>query len=463
MEALRARLVQPVDGASLAVFRIVFGLIVCWETYRYLSKDWIERYWVEPAFRFSYHGFGWLEPLPGPVMHALWVGFGVAGVCIALGYRYRLSCAFFAIGFGYCFLLEASRYLNHFYLIALLAALLAVSPAHRVWSLDAWRERRSDPVSTASTVPTWALWLLRFQVAVVYVYGGLAKAQAAWLSGQPMRRWLAREGDAPLIGPMLTQEWAVTATVWGALLFDLLIVFAVLWRRTRVVALLAALGFHVINERMFSLGVFPYLAFAALLLFCPPGWPRWLAAKVRGREYRAMQLSGGSGQPARAGGWRRRLRLVAPGLAVAYVVAQLVLPLRHHLYPGESNWTEQGHTLAWHMKLRSKSGDVEFLAYDPTTGHAWHVNPLDTLEPWQYDKMAIRPEMMREFARHISREHSQDGRPQVQVYANAWAALNGRAPQPLVDSTVDLAAQDRTLAPLSWVLPLLPADRGQAQ
>jgi vitamin K-dependent gamma-carboxylase len=31
---------------------------------------------------------------------------------------------------------------------------------------------------------------------------------------------------------------------------------------------------------------------------------------------------------------------------VGYVAVQLLVPLRHHLYVGDPNWTEAGHTFA---------------------------------------------------------------------------------------------------------------------
>ena len=47
-----------------------------------------------------------------------------------------------------------------------------------------------------------------------------------------------------------------------------------------------------------------------------------------------------------------------------YVSWQLILPLRHWLYPGSVSWTEEGPLFAWHMKLRSKSGRVRFYVMD---------------------------------------------------------------------------------------------------
>ncbi len=44
VDRLQRRLFAPVELASVAVFRMIFGAIVVWEVYRYFSKGWIERY-----------------------------------------------------------------------------------------------------------------------------------------------------------------------------------------------------------------------------------------------------------------------------------------------------------------------------------------------------------------------------------------------------------------------------------
>jgi hypothetical protein len=87
---------QLVDSASLAVFRICFGLIALWEVGRYFHHDWIHRYWEEPRFHFHYVGWGWVEPLPAPGMVVLWGFLGAAALGIAVGAFYRVATIVFA-------------------------------------------------------------------------------------------------------------------------------------------------------------------------------------------------------------------------------------------------------------------------------------------------------------------------------------------------------------------------------
>lgn len=434
---------KPVDATSLAVFRIFVGVICAWEVSRYFNAGWIREFWEAPDFHFHYVGFGWVRPLPAPGMEVLWGVLGVCAVLIALGAAYRVATIVFAVGFGYTFLIEAATYLNHFYFLSLVAVVLAVVPANRAWSIDALIRRRR---TRHPSIPNWALWLVRFQVAVIYVGGGIAKMDPDWLRGQPMGAWLANRTDFPLIGSLFDAPLAGVIAAWLGLFFDLFIVFAVAWRRTRYLGLLAALGFHFTNSQLFSIGIFPFLALFSLLIFCEPDWPRALIRAMQGRDHQTHPFS----PPAALAGRRLTLAKIGVVVGLLYVAVQVLVPLRHLVMPGRAAWTEAGHTFSWHMKLRDKEGDVGFVVVDPGTGRRTTVEPGEGLESWQYESMTVRPELIRQYAHHLAADAS----PGTRVYARALISLNGRMPQLMVDPKVNLAAEPATLGTPSWIVPL---------
>lgn len=445
MERLLDRALRPVDSASLAVFRFFFGVICFWEVTRYFRNGWISRYWEEPAFHFHYVGWGWVEPLPAPGMQILWGVLGIAAVGIALGALYRVCAIVFALGFGYSFLLDAAQYLNHFYFIELLAILMAVVPAHRRWSVDA-KMRGWD---ATRPIPSWALWLIRFQIAVLYVGGGIAKLEPDWLRGEPLGTWLARHTDFFLVGGLFDHPWAGVIAAWAGMFLDLGIVFAIWWRPTRLLALNVAVLFHFLNSQMYTIGVFPFLALAGLTIWCPPDWPQQLLADLQGRR-REPDAEVGKAEPS---GVRPRFARVWIGLAAVYVAAQVLIPLRHVVMPGRASWNEAGHTFSWRMKLRDKEGDAMFRIVNPTTGAATVVSPLEEIDAWQYSDLTSRPELLRQYADHLADINTRDGvRPRV--YALTQVSLNGRPPQPMIDPQVDLAAQDAVLGTPTWVTPM---------
>ena len=458
LQRLCAALFKPVDISFLVFFRILFGGILLWEVYRYFTYGWISRYYVEPAVNFTYYGFSWVTPWPGRGMYIHFVVLGLAAACVMVGFLYRIAAPVFFLAFTYFFLLDQTRYLNHFYLVCLISFLMCFLPAERAFSVDALLRRkiRSD------VVPAWTLWLLRAQVGIPYFYGGIAKLNSDWIrGGEPMRTWLGPLTRMPGFGPIFTTDWVVYTFVIGGLMLDLLVVPLLLWRRTRLFALVAAVLFNLINAVIFDIGIFPWLMLGALLIFFPPDLVRRFArafmspgeafpdAQPEQASVRSKTIAERSSCPSLSASQK----LVA-GLLAAYLAVQLVFPLRHYLYPGNVSWTEEGHNFAWHMKLRTKGGEAVFIVTHPRSGQTWTIKPEDYLKPHQLMKTITKPDLILLFSRHLAEEKRREGYDNVEVRARVMVSLNGRQPQLLIDPNVDLAKEHVSLLPARWIVPL---------
>ena len=64
--------------------------------------------------------------------------------------------------------------------------------------------------------------------------------------------------------------------------------------------------------------------------------------------------------------------------------------------------------------------------------------------------MAQDPQLIRAFAQHLSSDLKSRGQPNVQINVNAYASLNGRPSQPMINPAVDLAGPDSS----DWIVPL---------
>jgi vitamin K-dependent gamma-carboxylase len=431
-QRIAAHLVRPVDGASLAVFRILFGLLVAGALVRFLLSGWIPRFYGEPTTFFTYWGFGWVRPLPVAGMVALYSALAVCALAVALGFRHRLFAGLLFLGFSYAELIDVTNYLNHYYLVSLLALLLVFLPAGDSWSIDA-RLGRGRPV-----VPAWAVYLVRAQIAVVYVYAGLAKMQSDWLLGaQPLNIWLTARVDTPIIGPLLDETWLHYLASWGAFLFDTTIVLWLSWRRTRIFAFAAAIAFHGLTGLFFNIGLFPFLMTASALIFFPPDWPRRLLRRPPVPDQ----------TPAGPSRWRR----VGFAAAGVYLAVQVLVPLRHYLYPGDVLWNEQGMRFAWKVMVREKHGSVTFHVRFPATGKQVQVSPRRYLTSRQEREMAGQPDLVLQLAHHIARDFRARGHGEVEVRAEALVSLNGRPARHMIDPEVDLARVADDLRPASWI------------
>ena len=436
-------LTAPVDGASLAAVRFAFGAIVVWEVLRYVDRGWIDRYYLDAPMQFTYLFAPWLRPLPGIGMYVVFGVLAVAGLALAVGAWTRLAAATTALGLGYAFLLEQSRYLNHGYLMVLVALLLVVVPSHRTWSVDAWRRGRDR------RAPFWAIAALRFQVGVVYAFAGLAKLHPDWLAGRPLDRWLRGNEDVPVLGWATSLPNAPVLFAWGGMLLDLLAVPLLLWRSSRIPTFIALAVFHAGNEQLFSIGVFPTLAVALTTIFFRPDWLRVLGRRIA----RMPRMPTPRSVPvARRAGVAET---VALAFLAVFMVAQVALPLRHHAYPTDVTWSEDGHRFAWRMMLRSKQGDLRLVVLDRSDGSARTLHARDLVASWQHGQVSTRPDLIQQLAHHVARTEAAAGRD-VAVHALSFVALNGRPPRMLIDPTVDLAATRRTWTSVPWVLPYRP-------
>ncbi len=489
LKRLSNRLSESVSAKSLAVFRIGVGLVLAWEAERYLRRGWVARYWIEPDFNFQYTLFRWLEPLPGDGMLWLFYALFVAAILVTVGLFYRGAMAFFLLGFSYAFLLEESRYLNHTYLICLLSFVMLLVPASRTWSLDALLFPRHP------TVPAWSVWLIRFQIAVPYFFGGVAKINPDWLRGEPMRGWLSNEQDVPLLGRLVDEPWLAYLFSYGGLLLDLTVIPLLLWRRSRPFAFAALTIFHLTNDRLFNIGIFPWIMLLATTIFLEPDWPTQLWRDLRASPRStaplvvigaiattgyAWFLKGGvepvplvialsSGavlgwvfvarpsESSASGSHRKnvQLRPLVATLLGAWLLLQTLAPLRHFLLPGRSSWTEEGQRFTWHMMLRSKSGDLLYLVTDRATGEQLEVDPAEVVPDWQHKELVDSPHMILQFARYTAERFAAIGFPDVEVRAISRASLNFREPQLMIDPNVDLAAIMPSLQHADFIMPLV--------
>jgi vitamin K-dependent gamma-carboxylase len=181
-----AALFRPVDISFLVFFRVLFGSILVWEVYRYFAHGWISRYFINPAVNFTYYGFSWVKPWPGRGMYIHFCarsGSSVrdAGVCLPHRHANPFSCLHVLLSAGPNALHES------FYLVCLISFLMCFFRLNGAFQFDALLR----PKIRSDVVPAWTWWLLRAQIGIPYLYGGIAKLNSDWIrGGEPMRIWL---------------------------------------------------------------------------------------------------------------------------------------------------------------------------------------------------------------------------------------------------------------------------------
>ena len=423
-----------VDAASVALFRRAFGLLMCAATIRFAARGWIDEILGAPAFHFTFTGFSWVQPLPQPWLYVQYAVMALAALALGLGVYARVASGVYFVLFTWAELIEKAAYLNHYFFVSLIALLLTIVRTDQLFALVP--ERRS--VVDHGRIDRRWLWLFRGQIIVVYFAAGLAKVDSDLrVHAEPLRIWLQDAGGWPLVGPLMTSTLTAHAMSVAGCLFDLTIWAFILHPRTRVVAYICAVFFHLMVWKLFPIGLFsPVMLTAATLLFSP-SWPRRFMTTT------TTLRTATTTTPAKR--W--------PTIFVAvWLLVQLALPLRHYASPGVTNWTELGFRFAWRVMLIEKTGTVEYrVVADDVT---YRVFPGDELTALQHRQLRTQPDMILQYAHHLRDVAAARGEGRVQVYADAWASLNGRRAQRLIDPTIDLATVTDSLWAAPWIVPL---------
>ena len=446
---LRNWLSQPTDGATLGTFRSLFGIVLFLETALLLFD--IDAHFPSWEFRPTYGDFlAWHREARLPYFLTLSIQL-LAAAGLAMGFCVRWSAGLFCLAFCYDFLLDPSHFNNHYYLIGLLAFWLGV--------VDSGKFARLEFRGTGSPwVPRWHLEIVRFHVTIAYLFGGINKVNSDWLSGEPMRQWAAVEANRPVIGPWMALPETGLFFAYAGLVFDLTIPFLLLWRRTRVLAIVATLAFHLTNTWLFDIGAFPYLMIAANVLYLEPETPRrwWKRLLALFAAPEKTSLPG----PIKDVAWLPMNRWLVSLLAI-YIGLQFTLPFRHLAYDGWVEWTEEGKNFSWRMMLTHKDCWLRIRVVDPETNTVWRVDHEQHLSGRQNRGKGVRgnPRLLAQYARFLKEQAIEEfSMKNPRVYAECLASINGRPYQFLVDPQTDLATAELSWWQTpKWIVPLKEA------
>jgi hypothetical protein len=430
-----------VSIAPLVTFRVLFGAIMCASVLRFWVNGWIEAQYIEPSFHFKYFGFYWVPEISDLGLYMVFALMAISSLCIAFGAFYRVATVLFFFSFTYVELLDATYYLNHYYFVSLVGLLLIFLPAHKLHSVDVkWGLAKAQ-----SSVAAWTINSVKFQLALVYFLAGLAKLNTDWLvHAMPLAIWLPAQDSLPILGWIMPYKVTAYLFSWGGALYDLFIPFLLIFGRTRWLAYVAVIVFHVLTYAMFQIGMFPFIMIGATLLFFSSDFHK-KAHAFFGLKTEIAQVSSSVA----------RLSLPLKMGLIAFVALQLLIPFRHVLYPGNAFWHEQGYRFGWRVMLMEKAGYAQFKIED-ARGRTIEVDNSEFLTPVQEKMMSTQPDFMLQYADHLKKFYANNGVDAAAVKADVYVTLNGRSSRRFIDHEFDLSSVADGFAHKTWVLPLEP-------
>lgn len=431
-------------AAPLVVFRILFGLVMCFSMIRFWLNGWIEELYINPSFLFKYDGFEWVQVL-GNGTYLLFFICGLSALFVAIGFKYRIAITVFFLSFLYIELLDKTNYLNHYYFISVVSFILIWLPAHCNSSIDSSR----NPIIKASYISRWQIDILKLMLAIVYIYAGLAKLNYDWIiRAMPLTIWLPTKVHIPIIGALLDQKWMHYAFSWGGAIYDLSIVFFLLWKRTRGAAFMLVIMFHVLTAVLFPIGMFPYIMiFSTLIFFSSSLHANVLQSISRALPSALVYIDNGKSYMSK----NNKLFLIFLGV---FMMFQVALPLRYLTHDGNVFWHERGYRYAWRVMLMEKTGYANFRIVDTVSQKRFYVRNDDFLTARQEKEMATQPDFILQYAKYLGKHFSSQGHKNLAVYVESYVSLNGRKSQPFVNPEVNLINVDYTTLCNNFLIPL---------
>jgi hypothetical protein len=431
-----SRLFQEKDIAPLAVYRILMGLLMSAEGFGAIITGWVGKNYVDVPFAFHFIGFDFLDILVGPQAYAVYLMLGLSGLGVAFGYRYRVSIFIYTVLWAAVYFGQKSSYNNHYFLLLIICVMMNFVPAHHFASLDV----RQGRVSKCDIAPRYAIDVFKWLLLIVYFYAALAKIYPDWLSGRTVGIFLSNKGEGEWITALFTSKFFILIIAYGGIVFDFLVIPALWYKPTRIYAFIVSIGFHLFNSIVFHIGIFPYMMLISAVLF-------FESTTIRKLFFRGLQ------QVKNPIIWVPKNKKLVKISISAFFILMLALPLRHFFYPGCVHWTEEGHRMAWHMMLRSKSGTLSYQLKSSKLQSPMLIEPKDYMSAKMARSMATRPDMIWQFAQRLRRQFEAEGHENVEVYAFAMASLNGRPYERLIDSGIDLANAPRNyFCHNDWIL-----------
>jgi vitamin K-dependent gamma-carboxylase len=287
LATFKANLFQPVDALPLGVFRFLFGFLLCIEFF-VVSRETFPADYIKLQFHFTYPLFDVLalKPLSEP---SLWLIFHILRIStlgIMLGLLTRPCLIVFTSAFGYFFFMESSVYTNHYYLIFLLSLVMCFGHPGSAFSLDSLISKKSR----RREVDNWEVFLLRFQICVVFFFGALAKMNADWLiHATPL--YLNTIRHFSFLGYPLHEKWLAVVLSWAGMLTDLGLGILLAMNRWPKLAFMGLSLFNGMNVYLFGLGIktFPYLMVSSYILFLPtPIVREFIARFMKGNVFKHL-------------------------------------------------------------------------------------------------------------------------------------------------------------------------------
>jgi hypothetical protein len=208
---------------------------------------------------------GLVPALSYRAMAGLYLIVAGCGALALLGVITRASLLAASLLLLLALLQDRLAFLNHQHHLIVVTFLLAFVPCAERWSLG----RLWSGAAPSTEVTSWAARLLQVMTSFVFLASALSKTKPAWWSGELMIAGQMANADVGVRGGLAIAAGMASPAVWArlALAVEYFLAFAWWSPRTRKIAYVVAVAFHLGVESAFMVGTFSWQMAAVYLIF----------------------------------------------------------------------------------------------------------------------------------------------------------------------------------------------------
>ncbi len=364
------------SNISLVIFRICFSIVLIVQTIYFFKLGFIENNILKPFILFPFFDF-----LNNPSEHLVYLSailMLISNIGMIFNKTSRISCLIFFLTFTYLWLLDRGYFNNHYYFISIITFLLFFL-------------NKKSSFKKNYYVPKINIIAFQIMIFLIYFISGINKINPYWIFDlQPMTHIL--QTKAQVSGNNLfSNNIIISFFTFSGLIYDLVIGFFLIFKRTRILGFIFVLIFNSLNFFLFKdvgeIGVFPFLMISTLVLFIDP---------VKFQKLLNV---------------KKIEKVILPNksfvnqLIVFFIIVQLLLPFRHVLVKGNVDYNGVGQRFAWRMKIMYKESKIDFFLKNKLTGDKYNVDVTKMLTPIQYNNLKYYPDLILPLA-HKMKSHA---------------------------------------------------------
>lgn len=288
---------------------------------------------------------------------------------------------------------------------------------------------------------------------------GVKKLSFEWLSGYAMINLSHHWVFTPLTLIFGSELIDLIIVHWFTCIFDLTIVIWLIYKPSRIIATIVCALFHLMNSRLFSIGMFPWVCLAELPLFYDRSWPRNVFMKFNSNNKPMMpnnltKRNRSEKEVAHKNPSKKQKMVIT--ILICYCCIQCAIPFSHDITKGFNNWTNGIYGYSWDMMVHA--WDTVMIVVKIINSNNGEIKYLNPYAYTDNDRWTKHPDLVYQFAKCVDKKLQKiyNNQHNYSVYVDVWCSLNGRFQQRLFDPNVDiLHANWSPFLRSNWTKPLL--------